>query len=306
MSYYQVDGASGVFAAPEVHDQHQTRTWRLVVASFLLVVSLALTGVAIKVFASVEQTHIELPKAVSAATAPKGQIPVPAVLASTDAPSELQNELNAFAANKPDSWAFYVQSLDGGDVLARVNDTKQFQMASIYKLFLLKPLAKKLPAEAWATTNVTERTYLACVQAMLAVSDNPCGEAIAGNIGWSNVHKQVQADGYRNTVLNSSENFNSTVTDTALLLDRLYHADGYDAKTKGIALDALGRRKGAEAIRRVCEGCTVYNKTGDLGGFKHDAAIVEKDGKAYVVVIFSKDATWAQLTDAAQIITKNL
>jgi hypothetical protein len=141
---------------------------------------------------------------------------------------------------------------------------------------------------------------------MLAVSDNPCAEAIAGNLGWSTLHRQNLALGYKNTVLNSSENFVSTAADAGKLIDRLYHGKGYDAKTKSIALEALGMQKSVEAIRRACSGCTVYNKTGDLNGYKHDVAIVEKNGKAYVVVIFSKDTTWAQLTEAASIINSKL
>lgn len=270
--------------------------------------SIAISGAAIRIFTSVEQARTEKPRMASTAsmTTPELQPQAPHVLAETTAPSELQLELEAWTATKTSDWSFYVQSLDGGDTLAELNQTKQFQMASIYKLFLLRPLAQKLPAEAWATSNVTERSYLACVQAMLAVSDNPCAEAIAGKLGWTSVHKQVQATGYKNTMLNNTEKFNSTTADTGLLLDRIYHGDGYDAKTKGIVLEALARRKGSEAIRRACASCMVYNKTGDLKGYKHDAAIVEKNGKAYVVVIFSSGATWPQLVEAATIINNRL
>lgn len=305
MSYYHIDGVSGVFASSDSHVHEQTKSWRLLLASVLLILSIVITTATIKIFTSVEQAHIQMPS-VASAQAPMSLPQSSAVLGEQNGTSELQQELETWASGKSSSWSFYVQSLDSGETLAEVNASKKFQMASIYKLFLLQPLAKKLPAEAWASSNITERSYLACVNAMLAVSDNQCAEAIASKLGWVSVHKQVQAAGYKNTILNSAEKFGSTTSDTALMLDRLWHGDGYDAKTKSIALDALSKRKGVEAVRRACPGCTVYNKTGDLGGYKHDAAIVEKNGEAYVVVIFSSGGTWAHATEAASIIANRL
>lgn len=308
MSYYHIDGVSGVFASSDTYVHDQTKSWRLGLASILFVLTIGFSGAAIKIFTSVEQANIEVPS-VASAPIPQGSDLQPqsaAVLAEQDVQSELQKELEVWMSSKKSDWSFYVQSLDTGDTLAEINESKQFQMASIYKLFLLQPLAKKLPAEAWGTSKITERSYLDCVQAMFAVSDNPCGEAIAGSLGWNNVHKQVKATGYKSTVLNNSEKFSSSTADTALLLDRLYHGDGYDAKTKSIALEAMAKRKGTEAVRRACTNCVVYNKTGDLNGYKHDAAIVEKNGKAYVVVIFSSGATWPQAIEAAGIISNRL
>lgn len=308
MSYYHIDGVSGVFATSDGQVHEQSKSWRLVIASILFMLSIVISGAAVKIFTSVEQTRGEAPHVASTApiTTPKDPQQAPVVLAASETPSELQKELEAWTATKSSSWSFYVQSLDNGDILAEQHSTEQFQMASIYKLFLLKPLAKKLPAESWANSNITDRSYLDCVQAMLAVSNNPCAEAIAGNLGWNNVHRQVVATGYKNTTLNNTEKFVTTTNDIGLLLDRLYHGDGYDAKTKSIALEALGKRKSAEAIRKACTGCTVYNKTGDLNGYKHDAAIVERNGKAYIVVIFSSGASWTQLTEAAGIIANKL
>jgi len=269
--------------------------------------AVAMTATAIKVLAGVEQATVALP---GVAASNNLQAPGPQVQSAFvdegAEPSQMQRELEAWIKNKPSSWAFYVQSVDENEPRASIHENKQFQMASIYKLFLLKPLASKIPAEAWGNSSITDRTYLDCVQAMISVSNNPCAEAIASKLGWTSIHKQTQSDGYKSTSLNSIEKFNSSVADTGLLLDRLFHGDGYDAKTKSIALEALAKRKGAEAIRRACTECSVYNKTGDLNGNKHDAAIVEKNGKVYIVVIFSSGATWPQLTEAAKIISSNL
>src|SRR5690606_14631018 len=102
----------------------------------------------------------------------------------------------AWVASQPESeWAFYVHSLDNDEIKVDINARQQFSLASIYKLFLVKPLNQRIPVEAWANTNVTERSYLDCVQAMLAVSDNQCAEEIASQLGWSSLHRQNHADG---------------------------------------------------------------------------------------------------------------
>lgn len=309
MSHYEVGGADGAFASFDAYaQQKQIAYWRWILAAVLLLAALATGLLTAKTFAGVEQAQVELPKT-TFNLQPTGPslFQTPAVAAAQDRSPELKHQLENWMATQSGSeWSFYVQSLESDELKLGINETQQFEMASIYKLFLVRPLAQKIPAEAWGSNNITNNTYLSCVQMMLALSDNPCAEAIAGSLGWSGVHRQAQSDGYRQTVLNRSDFFVSSVADAGLLLDRLYHGDGYDAKTKQIALDALGRSKHTEAIRKACNACQVYNKTGDLGGYKHDAAIVEKDGKSYVVVIFSKGAAWSQLTEAAGIISQQL
>ena len=127
-------------------------------------------------------------------------------------------------------------------------------------------------------------------------------------LGWTGLHRQNLSDGYNHTVFNRADFLAGTTADTGLLLDRLYHGDGFGAKTREIALGALGKPKKVEAIRKGCgDVCAaVYNKTGDLNGVKNDAAIIEKDGRAYVVVIFSKGANWNQLVEASGLIANYL
>lgn len=307
MSYYDLDGARGEFISYGAYSHKRTVYVRRLLAAALLVLFVASSFAAGKMLAQTDKiSHIQT---VSAAASTNGQpyAGLPAVMPSDERSGELRTKLESWIAdNESSRWGFYIRSLDNSGLETHVNDTAQFQMASVYKLFLLKPLAQKLPSEAWATTMISERSYQACVEAMLATSDNPCAEAIAGRLGWTATHNQLQLDGYRQTVLNREDLFATTAADAGLLLDRLYHGDGYDAKTRTIALAALATTKGSEAIRTSCVSCTVYNKTGDLSGFRHDAAIVEKDGRSYVVVIFSEGASWPLMTEAAQRITSIL
>ena len=307
MSYYDVDTAHHEFVPYGAYPQKHTVHIRWLIISACMFVLLGISTIVGKTLAGVQQDTISLSVVQGNMTSgPEPGTVSAAASVAENRSAELESKLAAWAEGKASGWGFYVHALEGGELQAGYREDEQFDMASIYKLFLIRPLAQKIPAEAWATTNITERSYLACVQAMLAVSDNSCSEAIAWRLGWSAAQKQLVSDGYRQTVLNRTNKFVSSVADTGLLLDRLYNGDGYDAKTRTIALEALGHPKRTEAIRKACTGCTVYNKTGDIGTAKHDAAIIQKDGRTYVVVIFSKDATWPLMTEAAQLIIGNL
>lgn len=295
----------------EVYVEKHVAYWRWIVVSLLLAATIGATTITYKTLSSVKaaapETRMPSLQIVPAQQQPQQQPAATVIAPVADRSKEVQAKLEAWvAAQQGSEWGLYIRSLDNDALQAGVQTGKQFSMASIYKLFLLKPLADTVPAEAWANNQITGKSYQDCVHIMLAVSDNPCAEAIAGRLGWSMVQKQLTNEGYRSTIINDTENFVTTAADTGLLLERLYEGEGYDAKTKEITLNAMGQYKRAEAIRRACDGCRVMNKTGDLAGAKHDAGIVIKDGKAYVVVILSKDATWNKLAEAAAAITAEL
>lgn len=253
------------------------------------------------------------PSVVAAEALPPQPAPTMSAVAATPAlPDDsqgLQAAINAWVKTQPSTtkWGVSVSAVDGSNTAASYNATDTFELASIYKLFLIKPLTKQLPAEAWGTTQINGRTYHDCVQAMLKLSDNPCAEAIGNSLGWSVLQRQAAQDGYKHTQLNRTDYLAGTAADTGLLLDRLYHGDGYDAVTRDIALQAMVDTRGSQAVRNACDGCeAVYNKTGDFNGVKHDAALITKNDKTYTVVIFSQNAQWYQLKDLAQTIVEYL
>lgn len=307
MSFYPMDGSQGVYTRYDSYVQKQTSYWLWLAAALFLFIAFGLVGSRLKTFVSAEQASQEMPRQSTLALVDPEPSQIPTVVATIDRSPELQAELEAWQAKQQKGeWAFYISSLENDEMKVGINETTPMDLASIYKLFLIKPLGQKIPVDAWGNTNITERSYESCVIAMLAVSDNPCAEAIAAKIGWSALHRQNHADGYSSSVFNREDFLAASAADTGLLLDRLYHGDGYDAKTRQLALDALSTPKGIEAIRKTCNGCIVYNKTGDLMGVKHDAGIVQKSGKSYVVVMFSRHASWSQLAEASSIIHNRL
>jgi beta-lactamase class A len=289
VNYYYDAGARQRFSA-----------WHVVIGFMFLAAAMTIY------FAKMVTSNLQL---VSAAESPTYSLrtptPTPAVVAPiSTAPdtNNLQTEIDAWIrAHKGVDWAVSVEKLDGG-LSASVNPDQVFSLASIYKLFLLQPLAQKIPSSQWSTTKIESKTYASCVDAMLRVSDNACAEAIGASLGWTKAQNYLRSLGYGKTTF-LADTTTGTVNETAALLKNLYQSEGFDELARTSALQAMLAPKKTEGIRHGCDGCTVYNKIGDLAGYHNDAAIIEKNGKAYSVVIFSKTGSWEQIAELTKIIS---
>lgn len=276
------------------------------VIAMILVLSVAGSGLIVnRVFASLRAIDIAVPKVSSVVGSPepvRGR-ELPAVAFEEDQSEKLKGALLSWrASQKGSNWSFYVKALDGARLDVGIDEKKQFETASIYKLFLLKPLEQKNPFGTWTNTKITSYTYAKCAEIMISLSDNPCAEAFVKHLGTRYIGRQTKAYGYTNTAFNRPDYFVTTTGDTGLLLARLYEGDGFDSALREFAITAMAKPKKREAVRLACADCRVMNKTGENNGVKHDAAIIEKNGKVYVVVIFSDRAAWSQVTNASQII----
>jgi beta-lactamase class A len=309
MSYNSLGGARNLVSPDfSAYGLKKLFSWKLVFALMAIFGVVGVTTALSKTPAVADQPNFSIQKSAVINQPPLATKPiVPATIQTPDKSPYLYKELESWRKKQSGSeWGFYVQSLDGKSIKVGVNQQATFTMASIYKLFLLKPLAQQVPVEAWQNKTIIGRSYQTCVEIMLSLSDNPCAESFGNTIGWSVAQRSIHTDGYDSTVINDQDNFVTSAADTALLLKRLYLGDGYNTKTKAIALQAMVSPKSVEGIRQACPGCTVYNKTGHILDVKHDAAIIEKDGRHYVVVILSRNGSWPKLTEAASIVTDSL
>ncbi len=220
---------------------------------------------------------------------------------------QVQKAVDSWVATRqPQTWGIYVEDLDNNQKLASHNPDKKLGVASVYKLFLLQPLAEKVPVSTWPTAIVNGHTYDECVDLMFRLSDNACAEAIANKFGWQTLDKKIAAEGYKGTITNASPAL-GTAADTALVLKRLQHRElGLNDATYKLAFNSLAVPKNPEGIRQGCTGCSnVWNKVGYFAGAINDVAIVEKNGHKYSIVIFSS-SSWGQITDLTKVITDAL
>lgn len=280
----------------------------VVVCAFLFLAALTIWLASRQIQASVsfeaplKSSDIALP-----ATQAPEEPPVKAQVTEDQTQEQLEEVIEEWiAANPGKGWSVVVKGLGEDDASASVAADKLFETASIYKLLITYPLLQKVPLEKHdkytITVNGVPRLISNCVDLMLRVTDNPCGEALADFVGRDNADKALHAAGYKATNLYRSEYMVTTAGDTANFLADLYVGNLLDAEERDYILSSLKRQQVTVGIPRGCVDCVVMNKTGDWNGVRHDVAIVEHAGGAYVIAIFSEGGSYAQIAElSAQV-----
>lgn len=241
-----------------------------------------------------------IPIALAPAVAEQTSPTPPPPSAEPVADKELQAILESWAANHPAyKWSVAVQGIDGNKRFASFNADSKRPLASIYKLFLTYPLFQKLPLDKFDQTYLsvdgTSRTVGDCVNAMLRQSDNACGVAIGGYVGWARADKVLSGAGFNQTKLNGDYGTQSSAADTAKLLKEIYNGSLYTEQQRQYILNILKQQTKRDGIPAGCSDCIVANKTGELAYVNNDAGIVYYINDVYAVVIFSDGADYSYI-----------
>ena len=206
----------------------------------------------------------------------------------------------ATTANTAKAWSVSVYDIDNNKWLVRLNDTQQMSSASLYKLYVAFALAQKVPFAQWSTKQVAGHSVKDCVDLMIRVSDNTCGEAVAGLVGYSMIDRVIHSYGFALTSLNSPGGQVTTANDTTRFMADLYQGQLFDPEAGNFILNSLARQLYRSAIPAGCPGCTVYNKTGLLSSVAHDTAIVKSDAGTYAVTIMSVGGSYQKIASVEQ------
>ena len=211
----------------------------------------------------------------------------------------IQPILDEWVASHPgQKWGIVAKSLDGPTFEAKINPDRQFESASIYKLFLTLPLFLQIPVEQQGSVNVTvnggQKSIASCVDLMLRLSNNECGEAIGYFINWKKADELLKRGGFNHTVFNQSDSLKTSPGDTATFLEIL-NDDMFNRNAKEVIMRSLREQRFRDGIPAGCPGCITANKTGQIDNVMHDAAIVQYKGGSYVLVIFSENGTFGQI-----------
>lgn len=214
---------------------------------------------------------------------------------------DLQPILDKWSADHPgQKWGIVAKSIEGPSFDARLNSDSEFQSASIYKLFLTLPLFSQIPAEHQKGTmlnvNGAQRSLATCVDLMLRISNNECGEALGDYISWQNADKVLHEKGFNHTVFGESSYLRTSPGDTAEFLRGL-QGDMFNRTARDTIMVSLKQQRWRQGIPAGCPGCSVANKTGAMDDVMHDAAIVEYSGGTYVLVIFSEKSSFKQIAE---------
>ncbi len=225
--------------------------------------------------------------------------------------AQLQPLLENWIQKQPKSqqWSVVVQDTTSNANRAVVNERSTYYMASIYKLFLTLPLSKKYPFSSWQTTPIStssgKQLLSDCVDLMITRSDNPCGEGVGEAVGWVSATKAARAQGMSDTSLSSSD-LRSSARDIASYMTGLEQGKWFDSAAQKFLMNSLSHQQLRSGIPAGCSGCTVWNKTGDLNGVKHDAAIVHAGNAKFVLVVMSNGGSNTQIADVTRLVSNNL
>lgn len=213
---------------------------------------------------------------------------------------DLQPVLDKWVADHPgQKWGVVAKSISGPTFEAKVNQDREFESASIYKLFLTLPLFYQIPVEQQGGINVTvnggQKSIATCVDLMLRLSNNECGEALGYYLNWKKADDSLKKGGFNHTEFNRTDSLKTSAGDTAAFLESL-NGDMFSRNAKDTIMKSLYQQRYRDGIPSGCPGCVVANKTGQIDNVMHDAAIVQYKGGSYVLVIFSENGNFKQIS----------
>ena len=150
------------------------------------------------------------------------------------------------------------------------------------------------PGQAAGSTgsNVTQ-----CLKYMITVSDNACGMALGSIIGWDSQNSSLHAVGFTHTLLRGSDSEQTSASDVAQLLQRLYEGTLLSPASSSAFITLLKAQTVNDRLPvGLPAGTVIAHKTGDLNGLVHDAGIVYTPHGDYVVVALT--GPWSAPGDA--------
>lgn len=134
---------------------------------------------------------------------------------------------------------------------------------------------------------------------MIVLSDNTASNILMDLVKMDNVNRLMFDIGMKRSSLNkkfmiiledSSIRNEMTPNDTLLILEKLYKGEILSKESTYEALDILMRQQYRDKIPLYLpEDLKIANKTGEVTGVRHDAAIVFLENYPFILCIFTKD-----------------
>jgi len=232
---------------------------------------------------------------------------------------ELEKRITASIAGTDGTVGVALASLRDDDSIL-INPHEVFHAASIIKIAILAELLRQVESgEKSLDSEVILReedkiggagvlqelhsglslTVEDCATLMIIVSDNTASNILIDIAGMERINALLRAAGMEHSALRKKfmieladpSIFNVTSPgDTMLLLKKLYNREILGQAMTDKALDILSRQQYREKIPLFLpEELRIANKTGEVTGVRHDAAIVYLNEEPYVLVVFTKD-----------------
>ncbi len=232
---------------------------------------------------------------------------------------ELESRILASIARTDGTVGVALASLSD-DELIEINSHEVFHAASIIKVAILVELFRQSESgEISLDSPVILReedkiggagvlkelhtglslTVKDCAVLMIVLSDNTASNILTDLVGIERVNALLREVGMEDSALRKKfmieladpSIYNVTTPgDTMRLLKKLYKEEILGAAMTDYAIDILSRQQYRDKIPlHLPEELKIANKTGEVTGVRHDAAIVYLSEKPYILVVFTKD-----------------
>jgi beta-lactamase class A len=221
-------------------------------------------------------------------SAPTTSAPVdPTALAA-----RLQSTVDSFVAEQPVPFSVVVVDLSTGARAAHFADRKVLS-ASLYKLFVARELIRRIDAGKLTRDapagDTKGRTIGACLEAMIVVSDNPCGAAGLRLVGGGALDSALHRDGFVSTSLASPQQ--TSAADVALFFQRARDGTLLGPGGEAGSAELYGLLEGQQVNDRLPlglpPGTPLAHKTGDRLHWAHDAGVMSTGRGDVEIVVLS-------------------
>jgi beta-lactamase class A len=187
-------------------------------------------------------------------------------------------------ADRPVPFRVVAARLPDGQVHRRGAD-EQVLSASLYKLFVADELLRRIAAGQLDPKAPMQggRTVEQCIEAMIVVSDNPCGVAGLDLVGRGRHDAALRSQGYLRTNLDTPQR--TSADDVALFLQRAH-------EQRGALWDLLARQQIRDRLPLgLPAGTKIAHKTGDRTHWGHDAGVITTPAGDVLLVVLT--GPWA-------------
>lgn len=223
-----------------------------------------------------------------------------------------QETINEWVKGISGDKSVLIYDLDRGELAGAYDETKNYNMASLYKLFVVYEGYRRLENGDWdkdALAGTTGQTILECLDLAIRESDSACAETLRALIGYEKLAEILVQD--FGIVDSDMMHLVSTPKDIAKMLQIYYqHKDIRQeeliAKMKDSFLNQpateydwrQGLPSGFKKAKAYNKVGWDYNLDGDYWNVYHDAAIVEfpEVERHFVVVVMTSRVPYQQIT----------
>ena len=220
----------------------------------------------------------------------------------TNSNKGLQSYLDEVARNG--NVTVSVQQLSGEYWSASVGGNSQVTAASTYKLFIAQFIMSRIDSGqlSWGSSALGVNVET-CMYNMIVRSANDCSEYWIEVYGSNNINRYLESVGYGPVFSNKGEPAATTSNSLKQMLTNLYYRDGFSESNAQRLQGWMTTQIFRQGIPSGSSG-VVSDKVGFLGAVLNDAAIVSHPKGDYVVVIMTKNESWAKIAEITREIER--